>query len=64
MRPLRYAVLALIVVGALGIGVAVDWRGPSRVAVPAIELQPGTQSAGSQPAASPPTLKRAYGGGI
>jgi hypothetical protein len=58
----RYAVLALIVVGVLGIGVAVDRSKPSRVAVPAIVLQPGTEPGASTPAASPPTLKRAYGG--
>jgi hypothetical protein len=61
IRRVRYAVLAFVVLGVLGIGVAVDWSSPSRAPVPAIKLQaaPSQEQAGAGPRA---TVKAKYGG--
>jgi hypothetical protein len=62
IRRVRYAVLAFVVLGVLGIGVAVDWSSPSRAPVPAIRLQAAPQQETSGKSAPAATVKRPYGG--
>lgn len=61
IRPVRYAVLAFVVVGALSIGVAVDWSTPHQAPVPVIELRSGASPDASREPSSP-TLKARHSG--
>jgi outer membrane biosynthesis protein TonB len=40
IRRVRFAILALLIVGVFGAGAALDWSSSIRTAVPAIELRP------------------------
>src|SRR5918992_2286532 len=40
IRPVRFAILALLILGVFAAGAALDWSASIRTEVPAIELQP------------------------
>jgi hypothetical protein len=40
IRPVRFAILALLILGVFAVGAALDWSASIRTAVPAIELRP------------------------
>jgi hypothetical protein len=61
IRRVRYAVLAFVVLGALSIGVAVDWSTPNQAPVPVIELRSGASPDASKEPSSP-TLKAPHSG--
>ena len=61
IRPVRFAIVAFLVLGVLTVGAAMDWTAPTRTEVPAIELRaaplPGGAPA-SVPEADPTARKK------
>ena len=64
IRPVRFAVLAFVVLGVLAIGAAVDWSSPSRDArFRRSSSRPlRNRMLSAQPATPAPTVKRPYEG--
>lgn len=60
IRPVRYAALAFVILGILGIGAAVDWSSPSRAPFPAIQLHPAPAA---EVEVSPTLIQKAKHGG-
>jgi hypothetical protein len=40
IRPVRFAILALLILGVFAVGAAMDWSASTRTEVPAIEVKP------------------------